>query len=1539
MDSTLMLEYSKRHSHCIRSTLKEIINGVYHTILGRELHLTRRHLSVALGSSPMADAVGARVTLVANKLLQKAQEAQKKGNEAAAKSLVGSVEDLRRAVALLVDQERRLLQQQPAESGVIATTPALCKDVIVRLAKVDAMLVRKSEEMKAKGNANASAALMQAAVSVREGGNFIRAQVLQVEQLQAQNGTLTQQWKQLCLIVSMEGTNATEEEDKDADSANAVLARAKRLVQLEEMLSNNFPDCKDVSEFADAIANASQAKPVLESTMTGSEGDHDAVESLRKECERLQQELVEAKKKLQEEQLLAQEEAAIVKAERDSLEVTLTKLEAEYHERRERELDHLQALYDQQKESHDQLEKLLGIRDEEVSSLKSRTDVLKKENKEQRERMDAFVSDREQEVASYEQELRRLRQYAEERSTTTGTESVDENDSNSSVGAESEELDLKHRVQHAALQKQIEEYRVTLEFERDQCSALRREREEFVITLDDLRKEHEQQLSSLQGKHDEIVKELETLCSSKESEIQIALDKLTILNSIHEEKIKEWEHLNELVSGYQSSCAELQKKVEDQAQTIEALEGKLQAVPENTEHVEDRESFGNDVSSISESMVKHVSEPALVISELAELHFSLDTMNEFKRVLILVLENFEESRRKVDAALSYSKRQEDILDEVYSSIDASLLSNDGLDGSFNDRLHKMKNLIRQLVTDMADLKSSIGDLKMSKELLSGELDILNEAKSELEAECKKVEIEAASFKLQAKTLEEEKEALKRAYEEANTKTMKTRESELQVEIDSQKQRLDAVEADFKRAQLHEKELQDELDLQKQKLFDVESEFERYRTRSHTALKKIEKRAELLNGMRKENERLVSEISAKEQRCAEVEAGEQVVKARMADMERNMEMLRQVFDQQVAESQEVKATFDERISLLTVEKSQSDHEVLTLKQDIEVLEAERFQLSEKIHQLQINVIDPKDEELKAINCQLQEVNDKLASAMKDIASLEQEKLSLQDELLQARELVASLEREFSALKNAVNVKENNDTLAPTSQNDSTKHDKQESAWELERMKLSTELGAARQEVQRLSQLIEDSIVAESSKHFETGSTGDVTIAKLEYLKNEMETLVEEKLQAESTIVKLTAELTRSKELQDRLETQLDSKLSDQLLKDDNTTSKSKEQAVKELKLRILDLEEELQAHREQERSRKQDKELLELKEIQASRQLKLDEHAGQIKLKHRQAIIANYEKKVKTIVTELQQSLEDYSTAFRDACTYRDQHAKLLDESMDPSVKRAPVIPKGPMYSEYLVLNSGVVIKAGSSFQLPVVCEKKMYRVVWTFTVKEETGDVGFTLTDQGKQNVIVPSERVNSLKGVFDVTEPDTTLVFHWDNSFSWLNEKTLDYHVSILEPLTPEQTRVKVEERTLENNAQQFREGYEVLQTERLKRSRLTDLLDRIQACEKDKEAHVQVFEKQKQELVETRSKLQQQMEALKAELSSSLNEVDELEDDTNRILKTWQEAVSEQEDVKMTMQLSDPSQFGPLIQQLEEIVQDLDDKLQELQLQSVVE
>ena len=57
---------------------------------------------------------------------------------------------------------------------------------------------------------------------------------------------------------------------------------------------------------------------------------------------------------------------------------------------------------------------------------------------------------------------------------------------------------------------------------------------------------------------------------------------------------------------------------------------------------------------------------------------------------------------------------------------------------------------------------------------------------------------------------------------------------------------------------------------------------------------------------------------------------------------------------------------------------------------------------------------------------------------------------------------------------------------------------------------------------------------------------------------------------------------------------------------------------------------------------------------------------------------------------------------------------------------------------------------------------------------------------------LVEPHRVSEQSGVFEVEattddgdDASSTLVFEWDNSYSWLTDKTLDYHVTFLEPLT----------------------------------------------------------------------------------------------------------------------------------------------------------
>ncbi|EGZ19736.1 hypothetical protein PHYSODRAFT_327928 [Phytophthora sojae] len=69
----------------------------------------------------MASDVSARVHLDAEKLTQKSADAQRKGNENAARALATSVADLREAVALLAEQ--RYIYWRVAAARTTTTTP------------------------------------------------------------------------------------------------------------------------------------------------------------------------------------------------------------------------------------------------------------------------------------------------------------------------------------------------------------------------------------------------------------------------------------------------------------------------------------------------------------------------------------------------------------------------------------------------------------------------------------------------------------------------------------------------------------------------------------------------------------------------------------------------------------------------------------------------------------------------------------------------------------------------------------------------------------------------------------------------------------------------------------------------------------------------------------------------------------------------------------------------------------------------------------------------------------------------------------------------------------------------------------------------------------------------------------------------------------------------------------------------------------------------------------------------------------------------
>ncbi|KAF4318207.1 hypothetical protein BBO99_00007363 [Phytophthora kernoviae] len=527
--------------------------------------------------------------------------------------------------------------------------------------------------------------------------------------------------------------------------------------------------------------------------------------------------------------------------------------------------------------------------------------------------------------------------------------------------------------------------------------------------------------------------------------------------------------------------------------------------------------------------------------------------------------------------------------------------------------------------------------------------------------------------------------------------------------------------------------------------------------------KIEKRAELLNGMRKENDELLKQVTESNQEREQAEAARKTSEAHLQEVQRTQEMRQADFDQYAAEKGRAIAELEEETQRLESERAQVDNQIQELMLKIQELEMEKNQLEEE--------------------CQR-------------VKEAEQ----------------AAFEARLSTAANAVQT--------------------------------------AKQD------LLKDRIgVVKSAK---------VLVAK--------------------------------------------------------------EEALKKLRLQVLELQEELHTLQEEKAARELEREQKELDELQTSRQKMQSEKELALRLQRREALVAGFEKQVSSIVKELQQRLENHSTAFREVCDFRDEHrASLFAKDSGADNVEGTTGHKGEIeYDECLVMRSGVVIKAGASFQLPVICEKRGWRVVWNFTVKEEATDVAFKLTAIPKSNAteieIVASERMNEKSGVFQVQHDNTTLVFEWDNSFSWLNEKTLDYHVSIQEPLTPQAQKVRHSKRELQFKAKLLEDGLALIQGEAERRSDLSATLEQLHECESAKETHLAEFAARKEEVLAQKTRFQEDMEAQKTILSAMLQEQDELEDIEHNIARAWAAAAAERQDVEMTLQLA--GSLEALTQELEQQV-----------------
>lgn len=1556
-----------------------------------------------------AVALGARVQQVADKLLQKAQEARTRGNAGAAQSLTESVNDLRHAASVLVEQKRLLTVRQATESsqqqhanatdgdgaprarlrrnssassivsmlstyevgsvynggGSVAGSihHQQHQDLVSKLMRVEKMLGKKSDEMKVKGNESASNALQQSASYVRSGCGFIAEQQHKLSALMSTQEKLQTQWYALSEVLSREGDGKGQVggEESGGGLVDKVAAIVTELAELKGFLKNAFPGCSDstdVNELADRLQRERAAAKVVNARKEG-----DAVKMLEAERDHLQKQLAEAKKIHAEEYLIAREDIEILKSENGALEKQMRVMEIQHHERSERELAELHSLYAAEKESHVELERVLVAKSNELETLVAQVDAWKnKFDEEQQKRKDCMdehqkhcseqdkwvtllqndLKSREEAIAALEMTLREKDRLSATPSADGKNDVHDFNVSPNDESASKREIALRElQADKLELQTRLTDCQTRLESETAQRAEVIRERDELEARIFEIESLRESELVALSNSSDSKVAEVERKYLAKEQEAKNLAEKVEQLTSDVGMREQISGELKAAAEGYREACAKLRKDVEDREITISRLEADLQNEHEvadgsQRELETDLAALKSDILEISKCLESSANvSPDAVVESLGAL--SLQKSGALRDAFVVQMGRYGVVRKEFDQLLVEEQQLREVVDG-FVNICASYFERAPDSGEEpSERLNRVKLSIASALDEIKSLKKALG------EKADAERSVQHKQEELLEFQHKYASSTDAVHRLEQQVAALEKER-----------------SELASEIREHKSKsMDETGREEARAKQTE-ELQ-------QRLKDVESEFERYRTRSHTALKKVEKRAELLNGMRKENEQLKQKLEASVLQCQHALESERRSTESLHEARRTQDMMQEEFQQRLSGVSNKLAQTESQLLQHVGEQQRKQREFEELSETVEKLVQEKRELADFKNQFFEQEKEARETELATLTFKLQEKEDAVLALTEEIQEKQTQIQSQATELEHRTGECESLEaklRESEQEKLELESELLSARIAEPSEGDETMKLQSENAiaaLESQTRQLEIELAASEEEIRRLSRTIEEKSAEQDSSATAASTESPMhevlsqREAEISRLQDEKESLDAKQKEQHERIAHLLSQVSASELRVALLEDQIESLQS----RDDQDTARdqqsssiqkldsAKDELIKDLRHQVLDLQEQLQVFEEARAARELEKERGELVELQATRLelQKKNEHA--MKLKQRKAVVVSFKQHLSAVVEELQRGLDEHSAAFRDACEYRDGHrSKIVEtaENQDPNADPAhaeatssaesttpagnPTSQKIDEFEEYLVMHSGVVIKAGASFQLPVFCEKKGWRVVWTFTVKEDSADVGFALVEQRGQAILAP-HRVNALSGIYNVGDDATTLVFEWDNSFSWLNEKTLDYHVSIQEPLSPAKQQLKAQERSLQHTSKQIREGIAILATEADRRAALKHAAEHLSQSEQEKDTYLQQFVARKDEILKQKADLQLQMEELKSALSAMFSEQDEIEEDTKTLLNAWDGAIAEQEDAETTIRLAESSQLEILAQQLEEQVQGLEKEL----------
>ncbi|KAL8021780.1 hypothetical protein Plhal710r2_c009g0040911 [Plasmopara halstedii] len=281
-------------------------------------------------------------------------------------------------------------------------------------------------------------------------------------------------------------------------------------------------------------------------------------------------------------------------------------------------------------------------------------------------------------------------------------------------------------------------------------------------------------------------------------------------------------------------------------------------------------------------------------------------------------------------------------------------------------------------------------------------------------------IETYTIKIQ--TLEQENSAYKNNLRKQKIQDTSWRKEKKDLEVIIEKTKDENQSASLYDQQQQTLQQQEVVELQQQ-LKNVRNEFERYRVRSHTALKKMEKRAELLNGMRRENEVLIKQVEKSSEEREQADAARRTSKMHLNQVQETLEMMQVEFNQFAVEKSCIIAELKEETQRLIVEKERlsSKNAELTIK--IEELMAQKQQMEDESKRV-------KEAERTALQTRLNAATAAIQTATDDLQTARDALEVSKVECDKRRRRIEALEQQLKASYNALPSEENAHSIAST-----------------------------------------------------------------------------------------------------------------------------------------------------------------------------------------------------------------------------------------------------------------------------------------------------------------------------------------------------------------------------------------------------------------------------------------------------------------------------------------------------------------------------